>query len=433
MKRKMVLFFVVCIFAAPKIFGQYLIENFDYPPGTLITTQGWVAFSGIGVNPIVTKDPGLVFPCYAGSGIGGTATLQTTGEDVYKFLPFPISTGSVYVSFMVKVYTAQDGDFFFHLGNNVVNNANKIGRVYVKAGATPGMVAFGLGKNNEDPAYTPAQYSTNTDYLLVLKYTFVTGNDNDLVSLFVFSPPTCLPSVEPAPNLGPLGVGENDLPDVGKIVLVQGAGGHAAFLQVDGIYVDNSWDNGALPVELSSFTSAVNQRDATLNWTTVTESNNSGFNIERQSSVSNEWKEIGNVAGNGTSNNSHSYTFTDRNLESGKYSYRLKQVDFNGNFEFYYLSSEVLIGNPTKFDLSQNYPNPFNPSTKINYDLPSDGYTSLKVYNMSGKEVATLINGNVTAGYHSVNFNASELASGVYYYKLESNGFSKVMKMALIK
>lgn len=190
---------------------------------------------------------------------------------------------------------------------------------------------------------------------------------------------------------------------------------------------------GALPVELSSFSAAAINNNITLNWTTATESNNSGFDIERKAISSNDWTRVGNVNGNGNSATAHDYSYTDRNLNSGIYTYRLKQIDFNGNFEYHNLNGEVIIGAPTKFELSQNYPNPFNPSTTISFDLPANGFVTLKVFNASGKEVATLVNETRPSGYHSVNLNASSLSSGIYYYRLEANGVSKVMKMALIK
>ena len=190
---------------------------------------------------------------------------------------------------------------------------------------------------------------------------------------------------------------------------------------------------GALPVELSSFAASVVNRDVTLNWSTSTEINNSTFQIERKSFREEDWSVIGSVAGNGTSSIAHEYSFNDRNLVSGIYTYRLKQIDFNGNFEYHNLNGEVMIGTPANYNLSQNYPNPFNPSTTINFDMPKEGFVTLKVYNTSGKEVASLVNETRSAGYHSVNFNASALSSGVYYYRLETNGISKTMKMALIK
>jgi len=187
-----------------------------------------------------------------------------------------------------------------------------------------------------------------------------------------------------------------------------------------------------LPVELASFSSTINENTVNLNWITNSEINNYGFDIER--SLSNgEWSIIGFVNGNGTSSSFNNYTYTDRNLASGNYSYRLKQIDFNGNFEYFNLSNEVVIGVPEKFELSQNYPNPFNPSTKINYNLPADGMVSIKIFDMSGKEVMSLVNEVMTAGYYSVSFNGSNLSSGNYFYRLSAADFTATKKMILLK
>lgn len=190
-----------------------------------------------------------------------------------------------------------------------------------------------------------------------------------------------------------------------------------------------------LPVELAAFTSTISNRDVTLNWTTVTETNNSGFDVERSSNG--EWSKIGNVTGNGTTTTPMNYSFTDRGLNSGSYNYRLKQIDYNGNFAYFNLSGEVSVGIPTTYNLSQNYPNPFNPSTTINFDLPFDSKVSIKLFDVSGKEVATLVNDVKTAGYYTVKFNGSNLSSGIYFYRIsaESNGnnFVSSKKMTLVK
>ncbi|MBK8981830.1 MAG: T9SS type A sorting domain-containing protein [Ignavibacteria bacterium] len=187
-----------------------------------------------------------------------------------------------------------------------------------------------------------------------------------------------------------------------------------------------------LPVELTSFTSSINGRNVELNWTTSFETNNSGFEIER-SLVNSVWSKVGRVNGNGTTTSSVNYSFTDKGLSTGNYNYRLKQIDFNGNFEYFNLSNEVIVGIPAKFDLSQNYPNPFNPSTTINYDLPIDGIVSIKLFDVSGKEVASIVNEVKTAGYYSVNFNAGNLSSGVYFYTITAGSFAETKKMALIR
>lgn len=198
-----------------------------------------------------------------------------------------------------------------------------------------------------------------------------------------------------------------------------------------GIYME--W--GALPVELSSFTSTVMENTVVLNWTTTTETNNFGFKIERSVAETNVWTITSTVAGNGTSTTSHQYTYTDRGLNSGTYKYRLKQIDYNGNFEYFNLTDEVVVGIPEKYSLSQNYPNPFNPVTTIHYSIPEEGegVTNIKVFDISGKEVMTVVNEFKTAGQYSVQVNANNLSSGIYYYKLTAGNFTAIKKMTLIK
>jgi hypothetical protein len=268
-------------------------------------------------------------------------------------------------------------------------------------------------------------------YLVIAKYEFKTGsNSDDEVSLFVYDVNTAVPSIEPTPNVGPLTSASPDAQDLSRVYLNKEQ--FTSDLYIDGMYIDQSWNNNVLPVELASFTSSVNGRDVTLNWTTTSETNNAGFNIER-SSQNGEWSSIGNVSGAGTTASSQSYTFTDRNLNTGSFSYRLKQIDYNGNFEYYNLSSEVVIGVPEKFALMQNYPNPFNPSTRIDYQLPNDGIVKLSVFDNSGKEVKTLVNEYRSAGYYTVDLNASSLSSGIYYYRLTSGANNSVKKMLLVK
>ncbi|MBL8007910.1 MAG: T9SS type A sorting domain-containing protein [Ignavibacteria bacterium] len=196
--------------------------------------------------------------------------------------------------------------------------------------------------------------------------------------------------------------------------------------------VYKTWEN-PLPVEFSLFTSTVSGNDVTLNFATTEEINNSGFDIERKTLSSSEYAKIGFVPGNGSTNEPVSYIYTDKNLNSGKYNYRLKQIDINGNFEYFELSNSVEIAVPDKFTLSQNYPNPFNPSTKIEYTLPDDGKVLLTIYDNNGKAVATLVNEVKNAGYYTVEFNASALSSGVYFYSINYKGLNKVMKMTVLK
>lgn len=205
-------------------------------------------------------------------------------------------------------------------------------------------------------------------------------------------------------------------------------GNNSNFMGIDALEVEGQ---GLLPVELSSFVSSVSGNNITLKWSTASEVNNSGFEVER--GINGNFSKIAFIAGKGTSVVTNNYSYSDRNLNSGSYSYRLKQIDFNGNYEYFNLSNEVIIGLPSEFDLSQNYPNPFNPSTKINFSLPIDGKVSLKVFDMTGREVGNLVNEFKTAGYYTVNFNASNVSSGVYYYRLNAGNFNSVKKMIVVK
>ncbi len=189
---------------------------------------------------------------------------------------------------------------------------------------------------------------------------------------------------------------------------------------------------GTIPVELISFTATVNPfGEAVLNWVTATEINNRGFEIERKS-LNGGFAIIGFIEGYGTTSEEKTYTYVDKSVNPGIYVYRLKQIDFNGQFE-YSEAIELEISPPLIFDLEQNYPNPFNPSTKISYSVPKSGYVSLKVYNALGQEVAALVNGIKEAGNHKIDFNASNLNSGIYFYKLEAGDITQVKKMTLIK
>ncbi len=187
----------------------------------------------------------------------------------------------------------------------------------------------------------------------------------------------------------------------------------------------------ALPVELTSF-SAINLTNGVrLKWNTATEINNSGFDIER-SSNNRSFHKIAFIHGHGTSSEASNYSYVD-NSASGKMYYRLKQIDYDGSYN-YSKTIEVNSTNaPINFNLSQNYPNPFNPNTTINFSIPKSGNVLLRVYNVLGQQVRTLINGFMESGLHTVNFNAQGLESGLYFYKLETEGFNQVKKMTLLK
>ena len=192
-----------------------------------------------------------------------------------------------------------------------------------------------------------------------------------------------------------------------------------------------------LLVELSSFSAATIGSTVKLSWNTATEVNNYGFEIERNVhsstplSVTN-WEKLGFVNGNGNSNSPKNYFFEDTKVSTGKYSYRLKQIDNNGQFE-YSKTIEVDFYAPNNFELSQNYPNPFNPSTTIRFNLPEASIVKLTIFNILGQEIRTLVNEFKESGLNTINFDASGLNSGMFIYKIEAGNFVQTRKMTLLK
>jgi hypothetical protein len=191
-----------------------------------------------------------------------------------------------------------------------------------------------------------------------------------------------------------------------------------------------------VPVELSTFTANIVSGQVQINWETATEVNNSGFTVQRSKDNS-KFIDLNFVKGQGTTTFQSSYSYIDKSVLSGKYYYRLKQVDFNGSAN-YSKSIEVDLGVPKEYVLEQNYPNPFNPSTTIRFALPMNANVTIKLYNTLGQEVSTLLNADLEAGIHETVFNASTLSSGVYFYSLKVKGvngsdFTSTKRMILMK
>ncbi|MEO8233062.1 MAG: T9SS type A sorting domain-containing protein [Ignavibacteriota bacterium] len=201
----------------------------------------------------------------------------------------------------------------------------------------------------------------------------------------------------------------------------------------DEMYMDDYTleDMTVVPVELTSFTANVSNGNVVLNWTTATELNNQGFEVERKI-ADDQFITIGHVQGNGTTTERKEYSFTDANAQIGSYTYRLKQVDFNGTFEY---SNEIFVDvtAPLQFALDQNYPNPFNPTTTINFSIAEPSFVKLAVYNLLGEEIKVLKNENMSAGTFNVSFDAVSLPSGMYLYKIETAQYTSVRKMMLMK
>jgi hypothetical protein len=186
-----------------------------------------------------------------------------------------------------------------------------------------------------------------------------------------------------------------------------------------------------LPVELTTFTASTTSKGVELRWTTATEKNNAGFNVERSSDKS-SWSIVKFVNGSGTSNSPKNYYYLDNNVSAGTNYYRLKQIDNDGTSKYYQIIETAGI-TPSQYELFQNYPNPFNPTTKISFSLVKPGMVTLTVYNAIGQKVYSFTNSYSSAGIYDVEFNGANLPSGIYYYKLEADGFDQVKKMTLVK
>jgi hypothetical protein len=182
-----------------------------------------------------------------------------------------------------------------------------------------------------------------------------------------------------------------------------------------------------IPVELKSFNYKIESNNVILNWTTATEINNQGFKVFR------DGNEIGFVGGSGTTTELRNYSFKDENIKSGIYNYDLVQIDFDGTSHSVGELTIEVKNIPSEFMLEQNYPNPFNPSTTIRYSIPEESFIKLSVYNSLGEKVADIEEAEKPVGYYEVNFDATALPSGIYFYTLSSGKLTATKKMLLLK
>jgi hypothetical protein len=435
---------VVCSFSQhPILFGQLLTDDFHYEPGTSLVSNGWSAHSASGTNPITVASGGLTYSSYPSSGIGNAAVLNGTGEDVNR--TFAVQNSNVlFVSFLLRfanLPNSTDGEYFLHFGST----APFLGRVYGKRDGS-GNVAIGLAKSTEGASFSGFDYDFNTTYLVVVKYTFVQGTNNDRVSLLVFS--SGVPEAEPStPTIGPLEPATSDPSSLSALALRQGSAATVS-LKIDGIRVATTWSESALPVQLISFTAFSSGLSTHLRWSTASETNNYGFEVERRGVRGQErnssapigdqgyiaWIRVGFVPGSGTSSSPKEYSCRDEVPVSGRYAYRLKQVNHDGTYEYYH-AAEVEVGlMPKRLELFPNVPNPFNPTTSIGFTLPENGHAVLKVFDILGREIQTMFDGEAEAGrLHQSVFDAGSLSSGIYFYRLEYKGQVLVRKMILMR
>ncbi len=226
--------------------------------------------------------------------------------------------------------------------------------------------------------------------------------------------------------------GAGDVNNDGYSDVIVGAYGYNSNTGRAYIYSDNS----ALPVELTDLIANKDNDEVDLHWETQTEVNNYGFEIQREDNSQNKnlnnWIKIGFVNGSGNSNSPKSYSFQDKEPQIGEEEYRLKQIDNDGKISYSKIV-DVSIQSPKKYELLQNYPNPFNPSTRIDFQIPKSQNVEIKVFDILGKEIKTLLNGYKKAGKYSIEFSGNNLPSGIYFYRIKTNEYVNIKKMILVK
>jgi hypothetical protein len=471
MKHIVALFLFVLLFGV-NTNAQIFVENFNYTDGALVlcgagqpnATSPYYPLAannvsgGVWVNgssssfddPMLVQTGALIYSGYSESGVGKKLLCpnlapNTSNNRGYRDLGVSLQT--VYYSFMIKIqdvtglsaYPSSNGEYFtgvWATGN--ATNANYRGLTVFRAGSAAGTWQIGVRSNQPT---TPATTWLDIDldpaltYLIVVKY----ERNNPTCKASLWLNPT-LGGSEPSPsitnNFGAVDpVGTNT--DIGRFGIYQRGSKPRCWL--GGIRVATSWEEAATPVELSSLIAVGQGRNVQLSWVTKTEVNTSMFQIERTTQSTQIWSKVGEVAASGNSNSTKEYGFTDKMLNSGKYIYRLKMVDADGTFK-YSDAVEAEVALPNDYAISQNYPNPFNPSTKIDFQLPFDSKVAMELYGITGEKVATIINGELTAGYHTADVNAGalNLTSGMYIYRMTAQNsigqsFVQVKKLMLTK
>lgn len=398
----------------------------DYVNSTSPNSGQWNAIgsSGAGVTISITNNALVYVRAAANSGSFSRTT---------DFSPTP--TGMIY-SIVISVSgnsAAQTTAAVFQVGsgfgtsNSAEANANVYARFGINFTATDGTfqlreIASATNSSNLSGPQTIVWYLNNTGSTVT--YTGPDGSSNtvgnDTYDLWagtslVFNDIAVTTASQLMTDL--------------KFAFTAGTGS----IIMDNFLIYGSID-GSLPVELSSFTSKVEGNKVELDWSTATEVNDYGFEIQRSAigSRHSAWEKIGFIQGSGNSNSPKNYSFTDEPMGGKEFQYRLKQIDFNGAFEYSEITTAVLE-NVSMFKLDQNFPNPFNPTTKISYTVPVKTHVKLRVYDLLAQVVAELANSSHEPGHYEVTFDGSNLPSGAYFYKLEAGDFIEVKKLLLIK
>jgi len=444
MKKHVLLFTLILFMGITQLgWGQlFFEENFDYNSGDF-SAVGVANWTASGTTEATIIDGNLSYSNYSSSSIGRQLNISSLGgTDYVRVVTGSPASGIVYCSFLLSIIdqtglngNTANGDYFFHY---VSGNAN-VSLIFIRKGSSVTTFQLGLKKvTGSSVSYLGSDLNLSETYLIVLGYKFNTSTSTDDEIKLWINPDLSGP--EPASDLTFSDV-NSDVADIDKIGIRQATNTPNAY--IDGVRVASSWSQAPLPVELTSFSASVQNKTVNLVWQTATEVNNYGFEVERgnrqegignrqQAIGSSDWEKVGFVNGAGNSNSTKEYSFTDKSAVSGKYVYRLKQIDNDGQYTFS-KEVEVDLGTPTAFALEQNYPNPFNPTTTMQYSVSSKQFVTIKVFDMLGREVAVLVNGEKEPGTYTTEFSLTGLASGTYIYRMQAGDFVQTKKMILLK
>ncbi|MBP9083869.1 MAG: T9SS type A sorting domain-containing protein [Bacteroidia bacterium] len=385
---------------------------------------------------VISLSSGATYNVYNNMFSGMDKTAASTAALNLTYLFYSGVAGKIYGNtFYMPALTNATSTGYYNCINISGNTAEIINNIFISDEAThtnPSFIsAVPIPASNSNNFY---MRQSNVNHKVVSTYTTLAAYQSANPTKDVNSKSVNVTFVS-ATNLHLSGTSLGDVNLIGTPlgapfdVDIDGEGRHATFP-----YIGADETDFPLPVELTTFTASVIGSKVKLNWQTATEINNYGFEVERcaLSAERQAWENIGFISGNGNSNSQKSYSFMDENISVGKYSYRLKQIDNDGTFEFS-STIEVDLGIPKDFQLSQNYPNPFNPMTKIQYTLPVDAQVTLQIYSITGELMESLVSEYQTSGSYTIDFDGSNFASGTYLYRLVANDFVQTKKMTLVK
>ena len=307
-------------------------ENFNYTVGSELRNVGqdWTRISGT-ANDLLVVNGNLSYSGYPMPTEGNMIEIKYNGTDDVKLSFNAVNNDKIYAALLVNLYSntglSASGVYFVSLGSGT---SNYYTRIWVRTTNSGNTFNFGLSRNSNTITWSSSDFNFNQTYLIVLDYEFVSGSANDIVKLWV-NPD--LSGNEPSPLISTNQNGTADATSIDGFMVRQASGGPNTY--IDAIRIGTAWDDAPLPVQINNFNYSKTNNIIYLQWQTATEVNNYGFEIERKYSgpadvINNNWEKIGFVQGNGNSNSPKHYSFIDKNLLSGYYSYRLKQIDYDG-------------------------------------------------------------------------------------------------------